>query len=694
MCLGRHVAGLLALFSLLLMRTNALTIFPPSLSHAPLFLFREDRLYDVSSYVGFDKIDGTVACLGDFNNDKYTDLIVIGCNYQCVKVYIWDSNTWSFSDLRSAQVNVTSYYGAPIITDVIASDFNFDGALDIMITTKNSVAGDGKLIMTSQIYAGDLSTLSFLMQLPTDSMDQLLLLDVNGDTRVDLFGTSSVTGQRSYWTNTPSESPTGMSFIVEAQQTLNHTVPLNPLASPSSSLYADINGDCYPDLIAITCNSPQQNLTQCNNTTLEIWLNNPDSGAYGFAMDSPVFVLDPGAGRPTFADVNRDGTLDLIVPVCYPADTCSQTNQIVIYYNSQPYRANGDLCSATSYSFSNDWKTVVSLGDKKLPNFRHSVDPTIIIPNTIRVGDYNLDGYPDFLLTVVKPSPTTAGVNIVDIELWENKICSDDMSDQDKQTYCPGSAISQGLPYFKQRTDGVSALDNNAITLEPSQYDGRTLTFSYQAYFYDIDEKGDLDIMTFLDMNDAVNSTRQLKAYYNNFFDDAYFLKTLGLSAATNSFDSSTRPYGVNMPGITVKFLITDMNGYYHSRVATQLMQSTYMALQTPYHMFGLGRTNGYVEEFYMGKGKIAGLIMWKMWSALMPNSQLVAIPSPADNIDGWTVELFIDPGSSSLWVAVAIVGTLILLGIPILILYRYEAIQDQREKQDKAHLISNVFIG
>jgi integrin alpha FG-GAP repeat containing protein 1 len=312
------------------------------------------------------------------------------------------------------------------------------------------------------------------------------------------------------------------------------------------------------------------------------------------------------------------------------------------------------------------------------------------MPNTIRIGDYNLDGYPDLLLTIVK---TKDNSKIVTIELWENRLCSDGMSSDDKTTYCPGTATSKRLPYFMQRTSGVTALDNDAVTLGASQFDGRTLSFSYQGFFYDIDEKGDLDVITVLDYAKGIANRTRIKSYYNNFFDDAYFLKTMGLSAASNSYGDS-RPYGVNMPGITYKFLITDMDGYYHTRAASQITQSTYLSLSTPYHMFGLGRTNGYVEEFYLGKGKISGLTMWKMWSALMPNSQLVAIPSPADNTNGWTVELFIDPGASSLWVAIAVIGTLILLGIPIIILYRYEAIQDKREKQDKAHLISNVFIG
>jgi integrin alpha FG-GAP repeat containing protein 1 len=33
---------------------------------------------------------------------------------------------------------------------------------------------------------------------------------------------------------------------------------------------------------------------------------------------------------------------------------------------------------------------------------------------------------------------------------------------------------------------------------------------------------------------------------------------------------------------------------------ACQLPQSAYFALQTPYSLFGLGRTNNYVEDFFV----------------------------------------------------------------------------------------------
>ena len=74
-------------------------------------------------------------------------------------MYLWDSNAWGFSELTTAQVNVTGSAGSVVITNVVASDFNFDGALDIMITTKLTAPGDGDIQMVSDIYAGNQKSL-------------------------------------------------------------------------------------------------------------------------------------------------------------------------------------------------------------------------------------------------------------------------------------------------------------------------------------------------------------------------------------------------------------------------------------------------------------------------------------------------------------------------------------------------------
>lgn len=67
--------------------------------------------------------------------------------------------------------------------------------------------------------------------------------------------------------------------------------------------------------------------------------------------------------------------------------------------------------------------------------------------------------------------------------------------------------------------------------------------------------------------------------------------------------------------------------------IATQLSQSSHMALQLPYTIFGLGATPNFVEELKVGflalseNYEVKGI--GKEWRQIIPNSQLVINPYP-----------------------------------------------------------------
>lgn len=79
------------------------------------------------------------------------------------------------------------------------------------------------------------------------------------------------------------------------------------------------------------------------------------------------------------------------------------------------------------------------------------------------------------------------------------------------------------------------------------------------------------------------------------------------------------RPYGVNYIGGTFKYTVIDYQGGKRATqgtlflaalnvfprsdnvVVAQLPQTGYMAGLTPYALVGLGRTNNYIEELFLG---------------------------------------------------------------------------------------------
>ena len=101
-------------------------------------------------------------------------------------------------------------------------------------------------------------------------------------------------------------------------------------------------------------------------------------------------------------------------------------------------------------------------------------------------------------------------------------------------------------------------------------------------------------------VDSALNGTKPghktIAALYNNIYIDAYFLKTLGNSLwircssiwSTEDHDvglngvcvswceggvafPDPKPYGVNYPGGTFKFVVTDLNGTPRSAIGTNL---------------------------------------------------------------------------------------------------------------------------
>jgi integrin alpha FG-GAP repeat containing protein 1 len=115
--------------------------------------------------------------------------------------------------------------------------------------------------------------------------------------------------------------------------------------------------------------------------------------------------------------------------------------------------------------------------------------------------------------------------------------------------------------------------------------------------------------------------------------------------------------------------------------VTAQLPQSAHFSLGLPYTIFGLGRTPKFVDTLTVG---IAGRS--KPWTQIIPNSQMVVIPSPLDKPSKWHAQLFITPSKMILMSGVALTGTCGLIIAIIGALYWKEKREDRIEKLQEAH--------
>lgn len=81
---------------------------------------------------------------------------------------------------------------------------------------------------------------------------------------------------------------------------------IRPFANAHSSAFLDLDGDCVNDLFLVT--------TENNFNYVEIWrgriVNN--SLFYCFFQE---FKLDPSIGHFSFADIDRNGYIDIVYPI-------------------------------------------------------------------------------------------------------------------------------------------------------------------------------------------------------------------------------------------------------------------------------------------------------------------------------------------------------------------------------------------
>ncbi|KAF0982205.1 hypothetical protein FDP41_012066 [Naegleria fowleri] len=731
---------------------KGIKLFPPSFSHAPSFLFRESILYDVSSNVGFNGIEGRIEASGDFANQQHTDLIVSSKNRKQIIIYTWDTYQWNFVNYTSFDYETSSKLLAHVnveIVNIVASDFNFDGALDLLVTLidKDTFDDDNPSYIHS-ILVGNFKTLREEKLLDERTTDQLLVFDLNGDLLPDLFGTDVTTKKRSYWINNNTNYEAGQLNFIKYLQDGHDGFPtidsatkkrssfatsqsnLKPLAFPISTASIDIDGDCGSDLFVMSC-SKEDAHGFCEEPIFEFWINYNGKLQLNSTLNAPK-----GAGRPVFLDIDHDGDLDMLYPVCYPLDSCSETNEIHILYNNQlalcksiietNCRPSSNLCMKSNFDFNQ--KAVLSFPKDNKRRILHHYKPDHRYqssPPSLRVGDFNLDGYPDLVVSVVETIGNDENdkdsYQMVGIELWQNVECEKETNngalspspktnwystswisslsqsannDQSEVSSTSLKCDSNVTPRTYQIVSkGVDALRNSFFKL-PYATGMNEMPF-YDAFFLDIDETGILDIITLY--NDPKSGNQTLRAFFNCFYNDAYFLKVISTNGVAP--EGTQYYYGVNAPSMTVKFISTKLNGEYQPNMNSLLSQTSYLSLQTPYHLFGIGRTNGYIEKFFVGRVVANSSIHedfstnYYEASAIMPNSQLVTITTPPNDPGSWQVQLFVNPSAAALWVIIAEVVSLILLFIPIAILYIREYRHDKKEKEESSREISSVFI-
>ncbi|KAK4705610.1 integrin alpha FG-GAP repeat containing protein 1, partial [Phenoliferia sp. Uapishka_3] len=619
---------------------------------------------------------GLVAAFGDFNADQLLDVFFLSADQRSLSVYEWDREAYSFKERVETRIRTPSSF---IIQNVVPGDYDYDGRLDVLLMGEDNPGGWWGTVNTlqMQVYLQK-SDGSFSGPEPVDpsGLAQPMPFDATGDMRPDLLGFTLDDNKKSVtpklWKNV-WESSNHTAIFELSDPPLDLSTSACTFPSPHSNAYIDLDGDCLADIFLMCQGKSDEYLTY------QIWTNTKE-GSYKLARSGD---LPKGTKSVGFADMDRDGTIDMVITSCSSDGKCN----LSIAYNSQvplctprssgPCRDPEALCVADdNFAFdldpsaSNDDFTSIPISTL-IPGASLITESTAfrgLLPTPPSIGDYNIDGYPDLLILTSRSGNRVA-------TLLESKPCD--------RSSCTAGQMDKGRRAFKVRTDGAEVLTK--------------ITDAESVHWVDMDDDGSLDIM--VQRSGGGGASRQVVFIKNNYFHDAFFLKALVLNGACPGWcepkeagETRYRPYGVSYSGASFKFTVLDPTGSRKATQVGQLPQSSYLALGTPYSYFGLGRTNNYVENLFIGSTRRQPEHFINV-EGLIPNSQVVIDPyQPSGRFDtsSWSRELYLHPGDWIPWVTIVLGATICALGVVVLVLNFNEKREDEIER--RARLLSLNF--
>mmetsp|Transcript_302 Transcript_302/g.1064 ORF Transcript_302/g.1064 Transcript_302/m.1064 type:complete len:671 (-) Transcript_302:63-2075(-) len=650
--------------SLLLIQLNfglSFFIFPsnqPSFSNQEKFININNIIFKEGDDEDVLNPPKRINSLADMDNDKHVDLVGENGN-----LWQWNSDDWKFQLKGNTQSNVG--VDCPDC-HIIAADMNFDGFNDLLVQRKE---GDHDVVecflFNKEVFERNAerryNSIGIVANLTTGH--QFSIFDHNSDMLIDIMGIDQ-SGVLSVWNNQGVQADvSGVEHLTFKKVSLS-TFSGRSVVTPFVPIFADVDGDCNADIVLLTCNDKRGGFTSmstCQKPVIEFYINYMGSYQY---MPTKDILAPRGIGRISVGDMNRDGNMDLVFPVCYPNPTCDDQNEIHIMYNEQipmcttiwfsgsNCRKQTDLCTQEKWTFGN-------LIDHVGMGYDRSLLSDDSQPPTVRIADWNMDGYPDLALTFTYRSKP----GISKVEIWNNVQCNENLCEKTND----GAGWTESNRTFEVQEAGMDEVNE--------------LNFARAAFFMDLDETGTLDLFVISSQLDGVGNKSMVTGFFNNFHPDAFFFKTMGLNGVTTNGG-----FGAIVPGFTFKFdiPINDVTSGKLPRVGSQFTSSSYLSLQPPYSFFGLGRENGYIENFFMGAPVTDGIgtKYVKHEPGIIPNSQLICIPKPLESPSQWELQLFVSPTAQSIWVALGVLLTLIMFGIPIIVCWIAERRRDFKTRQ------------
>ena len=498
------------------------------------------------------------------------------------------------------------------VEGVSPGDYDYDGQLDLLVTWKT----ESSKYMQIFLQTSDTFTPQTEIEIPFNSHPATF--DIDGDLKLEVLTNQDNSVQVFKYDKSLIKS-SGLSDFSRSDSKTCQSYSEITFAYPHSVAFVDLNKDCLADLFMTVVYS--------GKTYFEIWLNAKD-GTYCKVLSEPA---PEGAGQVSFVDIDRDGIEDIVFPVCL-GEECLQKSEIHVVYN--PNEVSNDC----SFSFDKlksfelkDLSATESTKHKIVISMKSPFYLSQYFPLTVRFGDFDLDGYPDALVILANSSESF-------VQFLKNSECG----------HCkPGHRTLEE--------------DDSDDYMKLSKIQGAVL-----ACFFDLDDKGVLDIII-VSFNGSIY---EITGFYNNFQNDAFHLKALALNG------HSRGGYSSSYPGAVFMFTLTELDMSKVVIHSTQMPLTSFYALNTPYCVFGLGRTNSYIEGFYVALPLQDQ--NYRAWTPIIPNSYLIASPDK-DKSDEWYLELFASPTDQIGIIIGVCCVCMVIIGVIVVVKYYKEKKEDKK---------------
>lgn len=397
---------------------------------------------------------------------------------------------------------------------------------------------------------------------------------------------------------------------------------------------------------------------------IEIWRGKIDKDSHlRFCLvENSLKKVSSNLGLFTIADINRDGMLDLIFPILkgdpsiliaynqitvddsnweqdYCATHTNQQNQFGQVFLDFPidFQSNNVLIDDLNHL----QNQIVFVADQSNQKFYSS---NLVAP-IIRIGDFNIDGYPDITFVLENKDLSRKGYVFFNCNVAGGS-----------------EAVSASDQY--QRTFN----DNCGNVFSKLLINSNNIIYSS---FFDFDENGQLDLITVSKQDSNIYSIQGL---YNNYNFDTFFLKSVDYIKEDE--------YVTFALGTTYRFIVTILSGTRKPRVAHQCAQFNSLSLNLPYAFFGIGRSNNYIENFHVIATTFTTTNNYNIFTPIIPNSQLLISENQVDDhILNWQLDLIVNPTSKLTLLVIVIAALLFILLLVIIILHSREIKEDQENE-------------